>query len=332
MDFSHGCDRIANAPRRINISKCKFTYQDIQYEVVIKKVKSHNNLKICYGDLNSNGEFNKKIVIKTYEPNDLFDFNQGFYDELVDEIDNHSKIESKIGYSNYFSHMLFHYWTDTYIGIIFDDFGTTLESIDLFDYSLKSKILIILQLIKQINFLQENEIYHGDLKPANVCITSDGQAVLIDFGIGYLKDFYSNTIYNTTITSGSPEYMGIHLNYLSKKQYPKELFDKSQHFAISGLIFGILINNPKLYFSKCLNVLNLLKDPNENLRHLNFTNRFKYFNEKFSTIICEFIEEELEKNPSLTQFKPILLNMFEYDYKKRSSLNLIIEQIEQINI
>lgn len=335
MDLSHPCDQIANAPRRVHMSKCKFSYQGIPYQVVITKVKSHNNLNICFGDLHSNGEFSKKIVIKAYETA-YANFNPNVYDGLIEEIDTHSKIENKIGCSNYFSHMLFHYYTDTCIGIIFDDFGITLDKTDLTRYSPKTKVLMCLQLINQINFLQSNDIYHGDLKPANICVRPNGEAILIDFGIAYLKEFYCvpklKTKYNTTINSGSPEYLSIYLEFRAGKEYPKELFDKSQHYAVGGLVFGILINNPGLYFSKCLKIINGLKLPYENIDNLNLISRFKYFNEQFSKEICEFIGEELDKIPELNSFKPILLNMFEYDYQKRLNLDLIAEQIEQIDI
>jgi serine/threonine protein kinase len=336
MDFSHPCDKIANAPRRIKMSKCKFTYENSSYHILLKKVKTHNEIKIFFGDLYLNGELSKQIVIKVYEPlsPDLFDLD--LYTGLVEEIEIHTMIESKIGYSNYYSHMLFHFWTETCVGIIYDYFGTTLCTTDLLNYSLKDKTQMILQLINQINFLQQNDIYHGDLKPQNICITPNGEIVLIDFGIGYLKEFYCDfklkTKYNTTITSGSPEYISIYLDYCAGKEYPKELFDKSQHFAIGGLIFGILINNPGLYFIKSFNIINSLKNKNENLENLNLANRFKYFNEDFCKIICDFISKELDKNTELNSFIPIILNMFEYDYKKRLNFEEIIKQIEKIEL
>lgn len=336
MGLSHPCDRIANAPRRINISRCKFSYENKSYNIVLNQVKSHNYIQICFGDLYINGKFSKQIVVKTYESNNTNDFDKDVYIGLIDEIEIHTKIESTIGYSNYFSHMLFHFWTDTFIGIIYDYFGTSLDKTDMTQYSSKCKIQMIQQIINQINFLQQNDIYHGDLKPGNICITSNGDAILIDFGIGYFKDFYCtpkiNAKYNTTITAGSPEYKEIFLAYRAGKEYPKELFDKSQHFAIAGLIFGILINNPTLYFSKCYKIIKLLKSPNENLENLNLAERFKYFNEDFCSLMCDFISEQLDLIPPLNKFKTILLDMLEYDYKKRLNLDLIVKQIEEIDI
>jgi serine/threonine protein kinase len=335
MNLSHPCDPIANAPRRIHIEKCRFNYENKSYRIVINKLEIHNNLKICFADLYLNEQFNKKIVIKAYGSTNSKHLNQDLYNVLVDEIKNHSEIEAKVGYSNYFSHMLFHFWTKHHIGIIFDDFGTTLDKINITNYSLKYKIQMVSQLISQVNFLQENNIYHGDLKPSNICMGPDGNIVLIDFGIGYLEEYHSNKMlnikYNTTITSGSSEYSKIYFEYCAGNEFPKELFDKSQHFAVGGLIFGILTNKPTSYFSKCLEILISLKNPNEKLEKLNLPNRFKYFNKQFSNAICEFISKELDTVPELIQFKPILLNMFEYDYTKRQSLNLIASQFEKIN-
>jgi serine/threonine protein kinase len=336
MDFIHQCEKIANAPRRINISRCEFNYENRSYHLVLHKVKSHNKIKIYFGDLYINGELSKQIVVKAYESLSLDLFDLDIYSGLVEEIQIHSMIESKIGYSNYNSHMLFHFCTETCIGIIYDYFGTTLDKTDLSKYSLKSRILMVLQLINQINFLQQNDIYHGDLKPPNICITPNDEIVLIDFGIGYLKEFYCDyklqIKYNTNVAAGSPEYNSIYLEYHAGKEYPKELFDKSQHFAIGGLIYEILISNPSIYFKKCCKIMNMLKSPNENLENLNLPNRFKYFNQDFCKIICDFISQELDTKPELQFFKPIILNMFEYDYKKRLNLEEIIQQIQKIEL
>jgi serine/threonine protein kinase len=354
MDLLHLCGKIANAPRRVHMTRCKFMYQENSYEVLVDKIISHNYIKICFAVLYINNRFSKRVVIKTYEPLSFRstrtsgtkrtsgaldyspeEFDPDLYSGLIDEIEIHTIIESKIGYSKYYSHMLFHYWTDKSIGIIYDDFGDTLCKTNMSMYSLGAKKKMLLQLINQINFLQQNEIYHGDLKPANICVTSNGDIVLIDFGIGYFKEFYCDTKlktkYNTTITSGSPEYISIYLGYSAGKEYPKELFDKSQHFAIGGLIFGILVGNPELYFSKCYKIINLLKKSNEDLENLNPANRFKYFNEEFSKTICDFISKEFESKPELHSFKPIILNMFEYDYNKRLDLEEIINQIQKID-
>ncbi len=113
------------------MTRCKFSYEGESYKIVLHEVKSHNCIKICFGDLYINGQFNKQIVVKAYESISINHFDFDAYTGLVDEIEIHTKIESKIGYSKYFSHMLFHYWNETSIGVIYDYFGTTLEKIDI---------------------------------------------------------------------------------------------------------------------------------------------------------------------------------------------------------
>jgi len=254
----------------------------------------------------------------------------------LDEIEVHAEIEKRIGYSSYPSHMLFFFATKQGIGIIFDNLGLQLDKTNLYMFDFKIKKLMILQLLLQVNCLQKNNIYHGDLKPPNICISVDGKLSLIDFGIAYIESTNDNTFelsnihYNTTITSGSPEYKLIYEQQESKSPFPKELFDKSELWAIGGLIIGILLNDATIYFNKSLELLNLLKFPNENLETSDLSTRFSYFNQNFCDCIKQFINFNL--SDCYDQFKPIILNMFEFDHTKRETLENIIKQIELIDL
>jgi len=330
MSYSWVEESIEKIPRRIYLLNCKFDFNNISYTITVDKIKSHNKLNICYGKLIGSDGSDKQIVIKMYEQSNS-QFDQDTFTNLLDEIELHGKIEEKIGYLSYSSHMLFFFATEQNIGIIFDNLGSQLDKINLNIFNFVTKKQMILQLLQQINFLQINDIFHGDIKPQNICVSLDGKLSLVDFGISYCKSYFDNkeTFYNTTWTSGSPEYGLIYCKQKAGDPYPKELFDKSQHFALAGLIFGILLNDPDIYFSKSLQLVNMLKSPNENLEILNLERRFRYFNEKFSLEIKQFIESKIPEQHS--EFTPILLNMFEFNYELRSSLDTIIKQIELIS-
>lgn len=334
MSYTWVEERLKNAPRRIRLSCSKFDFNDISYNIVTQRIKTHNRLNICYGELEGSDGLIKQIVVKIYEQNGPHTDTDLFIG-LIDEIEAHTKIELTIGFDGYQSHMLYWFATKHGIGIIFNDLGYPLDKIDMLQFDLKTKKLMCLQLVLQINYLQTNNIYHGDIKPPNICVRPDGNVALIDFGIAYFetsynKPFVSQIYYDTTITSGSPEYAQIYRKQKNDEPFPKELFDKSQHWALAGLIFGILIDNPKLYFSKSFELIKTFKLPNENLEIGNLSKRFSYFNEEFSNCIKKFIEAKLP--PIYHKFKPIILNMFEYDHTKRAGLDVIIEQIKAIDL
>lgn len=336
MSYSWVEKRIKNIPRRIKIIYSEFNYNDISYGIITNKIKSHNDLDILYGKLIGSDNSNKQIVIKIYEQNGS-SVSTDLYVGLLEEIELHSNIEKLIGYESYPSHMLYWFATKHKIGIIFDDLGIQLDQIDLTKFDFKIKKNMILQLLGQVNYLQKSNIYHGDLKPPNICVDSNGEISLIDFGISYLELNYNklsltHIYYNTTLTSGSPEYAQIYLEQKANNPFPKELFDKSQHWALGGLILGILINDPKIYFFKTLEIINKLKLRNENLEINNLERRFRYFNEIFSDCIKQFINLKLLECPEYCdKFKPIILNMFEFDHKERDKLDIVIKQIEKID-
>lgn len=323
---------LENIPRRINMFQSKFNFNDISYNVKILKFKEHNKLNIYYAELQSNVDKpNRQIIVKMYEElNKSID--EDIYMGLLDEIDAHWKIEKSIGYDSYPSHMLFYFVSLRGIGIIYDYLGCTFENVNLKQYNFKIKKQMILDLLSQVDLLQKNDIYHADLKPQNICIGNNGQLTLIDFGICYFKSYYTNneSLYDTTITCGSPEFASIYLNDISRNTFPKEMFDKSQYFALGGLILGILLDEPNIYFTKSFEILNNLKHPNDNLEVSNLEKRFNYFNLDFCEKIKQFINLKLSEPYS--DFKSIILNMFEYDFNSRLSIDLIITQIEKIDL
>lgn len=65
--------------------------------------------------------------------------------------------------------------------------------------------LLMIELLKALEFAHSKNIVHRDLKPANVLISKEGRLVVSDFGLAKLMDVSQVTLSGTVI--GSPDYM-----------------------------------------------------------------------------------------------------------------------------
>lgn len=79
--------------------------------------------------------------------------------------------------------------------------------------SIAERLRVFLSVCSGLSFAHRNLIVHGDIKPANILVTPDGTAKLVDFGIARLLDADSAASFATTtyaLTPGwaSPEQLG----------------------------------------------------------------------------------------------------------------------------
>ena len=68
-------------------------------------------------------------------------------------------------------------------------------------------VTLIQKLANGMAYCHKNEVIHRDLKPENILITSDGQPIIMDFGLALTKDSHRVTYSNLSATMGTPDYM-----------------------------------------------------------------------------------------------------------------------------
>ena len=58
-----------------------------------------------------------------------------------------------------------------------------------------------------VSYCHDNGVVHRDLKPENILVRSDGQPVIIDFGLALTKHAHRVTYANLSATAGTPDYV-----------------------------------------------------------------------------------------------------------------------------
>ena len=66
---------------------------------------------------------------------------------------------------------------------------------------------LIRKIADGLAYCHKNGVVHRDLKPENILVTSDGQPVIMDFGLALTKGSHRVTYSNLSATAGTPDYM-----------------------------------------------------------------------------------------------------------------------------
>jgi serine/threonine-protein kinase len=77
------------------------------------------------------------------------------------------------------------------------------------DLDIRARLLLFLQVAQAVAYAHAKLVVHRDVKPANILVTADGQARLLDFGIAKLLDENQDTDSSLTEMSGlvfTPDY------------------------------------------------------------------------------------------------------------------------------
>lgn len=68
-------------------------------------------------------------------------------------------------------------------------------------------LALIHKIAEGLAYCHDHEVVHRDLKPENILITSEGQPVILDFGLALTKSSHRVTYANLSSTAGTPDYM-----------------------------------------------------------------------------------------------------------------------------
>ncbi len=87
-------------------------------------------------------------------------------------------------------------------------------------------------------YCHQNNVIHRDLKPENILITSEGQPVVMDFGLALTKGAHRVTYSNLSATMGTPDYM-------APEQIEGQRGDqRTDVYALGTIFFELLTGHP----------------------------------------------------------------------------------------
>jgi serine/threonine-protein kinase len=74
-------------------------------------------------------------------------------------------------------------------------------------YSAEDAVSLIKKIADGLLHCHQHDIIHRDLKPENILITSEGQPIILDFGLALTKNAHRVTYANLSGAAGTPDYM-----------------------------------------------------------------------------------------------------------------------------
>jgi len=145
-------------------------------------------------------------------------------------------------------------------------------------------ILIIRKIADGMAYCHKNNVIHRDLKPENILITTDGQPVIMDFGLALTKGSHRVTYSNLSATMGTPDYM-------SPEQVEGQRGDQRTDIYALGIIMYEMLTGKTPYTG----------DSNMAImaQHLNGTApRLDKFNPSISLQLAALVATCLARNPN----------------------------------
>lgn len=106
------------------------------------------------------------------------------------------------------------------------------------------------QIADALSFMHENRMLHLDLKPSNIMLRGNGEAVLIDFGLSKQYTASGDPESSTRVGSGTPGYAPLEqANYREGKDFPVTM----DVYALGATLFKMLSGIRPLEASELLN-------------------------------------------------------------------------------
>lgn len=205
----------------------------------------------------------------------------------------------------------------------------------------KEKLKIILQISSAIEYLHAKKIYHGDIKPQNILLDKEKNAILCDFSLSAnfnVKTHPKNTLgyctpfelYNQKFFKTAKRLKLLFHSCLNNRVNPEDYFNENKKilledgassdiwaFAIliSEIIFERHIFNTKEVESieeKIENYLyeyeKLLSDP-----HIYLTLKFERLNVWLQHLLCNMLQIDPNKRPTAKKIKCLIAGLLVYE-------------------
>lgn len=174
----------------------------------------------------------KCLLKASASPSDSFGLS---YDELSEELDNHSRLGSHPNIVNLISS--FETTSHTFLVLEYCPMGDLYEAIRLGRGPLETEHVrdFMLQLVAAVDHMHSFGVFHRDIKPENIFLTQDGSVKLGDFGLATTDEWsYENAV-------GSDRYMAPE-QYDASNGYSPE---KADIWAIGICLLNVLFaRNP----------------------------------------------------------------------------------------
>jgi len=144
-------------------------------------------------------------------------------------------------------------------------------------------VSLIRKIADGMAYCHKNDVIHRDLKPENILVTTNGQPVIMDFGLALTKGAHRVTYSNLSATMGTPDYM-------APEQIEGQRGDKrTDVYALGTIMYEMLAG--QMPFSGDSNMAVMAQ-------HLNGTApRLDRVNPSISSQLAAIVATSLARNP-----------------------------------
>lgn len=214
---------------------------------------------------------------------------------------NEAKIYQYLGKQNGFSQLKWFGSEENYNYLVIDLLGTTLSKIIQCHkrLSLKTTLILGMQILDRIKVLHEKYLLHRDIKPDNFLFgleTQTNKLFLVDFGFAKRYDYDGNHIPEKKINSliGSPNFVSLNIHNNSEPSRRDDI--ESCIYIIMNMLYGKLE-----WFDKNINEMMILKEQ--------LTNKIEI--PLFIKLMLEYIRSiKFEEKPDYNYLISLLNNVF----------------------
>jgi serine/threonine-protein kinase len=173
-------------------------------------------------------------------------------------------------------------------------------------------VSLIRKIADGMEYCHKNDVIHRDLKPENILITSDGQPVIMDFGLALTKGSHRVTYSNLSATMGTPDYM-------APEQIEGQRGDqRTDLYALGTILYELLVGTPP--FSGDSNMVVMAQ-------HLNNTApRLDHVNPSIPPQLAAIVAACLARNPT-DRYADMTALIQDLDHPENADLTIL----EKIN-